>query len=355
MEPLAGKCGAAVAIDPRDGRVLAIASTPTYDPNLAENNFAASSRINGALRARLAARQPGDQRPLHPRLHVQGRHRHGGARLGRFTPREHVRRPWLLHRVRQEGVQLRRPGRRRGLRPVDFPTAMEHSINSVFCNIGKELGPGARPRLREAVRLLRGSAARDALRGARCRAGSKGPALRPDGAEPGRPGPARLRTGAAARDAAPDGDGRRGDRERRHPHGAARGRPDRRPGRQRGHAHEPGAVPRRHEAVDGSRPDGHDEARCRSPERAPPPRSPAFPVAGKTGTAETGRPGQNDTWFIALRAGRRPACRRGRGLPTRAARAARPPHRSRKALIQTLLRGKRRDTADTDASWPGQF
>jgi penicillin-binding protein A len=47
MEALAGKCGAAVALDPRDGRVLAIASTPTYDPNLAEKQFAQILRIKG--------------------------------------------------------------------------------------------------------------------------------------------------------------------------------------------------------------------------------------------------------------------------------------------------------------------
>ena len=86
---------------------------------------------------------------------------------------------------------------------------------------------GARPpdraRLRQALRLLRGSAARDARRRAHAqRPLVEGPPLRPRGSEPGRPWTARLRPGAAARDAAPDGHGGRDDRERRRPHGAAR-------------------------------------------------------------------------------------------------------------------------------------
>ena len=39
---------------------------------------------------------------------------------------------------------------------------MEYSINSVFCNIGKAIGPDQDPETRQAVRLLLGSAAGDA-------------------------------------------------------------------------------------------------------------------------------------------------------------------------------------------------
>src|SRR6185295_3553226 len=39
MSQLAGKCGAAVAIEPATGRTLVLASTPSYDPNLVEEHF----------------------------------------------------------------------------------------------------------------------------------------------------------------------------------------------------------------------------------------------------------------------------------------------------------------------------
>ena len=48
MEQLAGNCGAAVALDPRTGAVLVMASRPTYDPNLVEKNFEAISHVQGA-------------------------------------------------------------------------------------------------------------------------------------------------------------------------------------------------------------------------------------------------------------------------------------------------------------------
>src|SRR5919199_1049415 len=39
MAQLAGKCGAAVALEPRTGKVLVLASQPSYDPNLVEKRF----------------------------------------------------------------------------------------------------------------------------------------------------------------------------------------------------------------------------------------------------------------------------------------------------------------------------
>ena len=99
---------------------------------------------------------------------------------------------------------------------VYFAEALEHSINAVFCNIGKELGPNLvldyakrfgfyeEPPLELALR--RGDAERPL---------PQKQALPAQGPEPGRPRPARLRSGAAARDPAPDGARRRRHRKRR--------------------------------------------------------------------------------------------------------------------------------------------
>src|SRR5262249_35146738 len=48
MQQLAGKCGAVVALDPRTGKVLVMASRPTYDPNLVESHFNRIDNIRAA-------------------------------------------------------------------------------------------------------------------------------------------------------------------------------------------------------------------------------------------------------------------------------------------------------------------
>ena len=56
-----------------------------------------------AVHADLAARQPRDRRALRPRFELQGRDRDGRARLRPLHARLALRRPRLLHRVRQAG------------------------------------------------------------------------------------------------------------------------------------------------------------------------------------------------------------------------------------------------------------
>src|SRR6266566_4740840 len=45
VSQLQGKCGAAVAIEPSTGRVLVLASSPTFNPNAIEKSFSAVARL----------------------------------------------------------------------------------------------------------------------------------------------------------------------------------------------------------------------------------------------------------------------------------------------------------------------
>ena len=105
--------------------------------------------------------------------------------------------------------------RRARSRNLDLATALQYSVNSVFCNMGKALGAEADPRAVAQVRVPTGGRRSRRQTGSGTRAGSPRrralvPHARPD-VDPGR-----MAFGQEnARDAAADGDGGEWDRQRR--------------------------------------------------------------------------------------------------------------------------------------------
>ena len=144
MQQLAGKCGAAVALDPRTGRVLAMVSSPTYDPNLVEKNFGAIERIRGGCPPRSAPLLNRATRGLYtPGSTFKVVTAAAALDSGHFTPDSRFVDPGYCEeygkRVSNAGNPETGP---EIFGSVDFTQALEHSINSVFCNIGKEIGAG---------------------------------------------------------------------------------------------------------------------------------------------------------------------------------------------------------------------
>ena len=119
-----------------------MASSPTYDPNVVEEQLRpASTGVRADCRRPRRAPQPRHGRPLRAGLDLQGRDRLGRDRLRPLHARLELRRPRLLRGLRQAGQQLRHDrGRSAG---STSRTALKYSVNSVFCNIGKELGAQA--------------------------------------------------------------------------------------------------------------------------------------------------------------------------------------------------------------------
>ena len=74
-----GNCGAAVALDPSTGAVLAMATSPGYDANQVERNYR-QILGTGRVLAGGAAPQPRHRRPVCAGLDVQARDGRGGAR-----------------------------------------------------------------------------------------------------------------------------------------------------------------------------------------------------------------------------------------------------------------------------------
>jgi penicillin-binding protein A len=142
---LAGKCAALVAIEPQTGKVIALASSPTYNPNLVERDFGAIGRIRAPCRP--AA-------PLVDRA-TQGRYPPGStfkvvtaaAALdsGRFTPDSTFYDPGYCEEYGKKVFNAGNPDLTgpEQFGTLSFTTALQHSVNAVFCNIGKTIGAGA--------------------------------------------------------------------------------------------------------------------------------------------------------------------------------------------------------------------
>jgi peptidoglycan glycosyltransferase len=137
---LQGKCGAVVALEPSTGRVLAMATNPTYNPNLVENHFKQATRTNLPCDATLLNRatagkyQPGSTFKMVTAA--------AALDTGRFTPDSPFDDPGYCI---EYGKQVRNAGNPEAPETfghVNLSTGFEHSINSVFCNVGKALGAG---------------------------------------------------------------------------------------------------------------------------------------------------------------------------------------------------------------------
>jgi peptidoglycan glycosyltransferase len=140
MDALAGKCGAAVALEPSTGRVLVLASQPSFDPNLVESHF------NEILRTKAAC---GSASPLLDRA-TQGAYIPGSSfkvvtaaaalDSGRYRPDSRFDDPGYCIEYGKKVFNFADQSGPEVFGNVSFTEALEHSINAVFCNVGKSLG-----------------------------------------------------------------------------------------------------------------------------------------------------------------------------------------------------------------------
>ena len=140
MEALGGRCGAVVALEAATGKLLVAANVPTYDPNVFEQEKDALARI----RRIYAPCRPID--PLYNRA-TTGLYAPGSifkvvtlaAALdsGRYNSRSTFVDPGYceVYGRRVNNYDTTSPFGRINLRE-----ALVNSVNSVFCNIGKDLG-----------------------------------------------------------------------------------------------------------------------------------------------------------------------------------------------------------------------
>jgi peptidoglycan glycosyltransferase len=136
-EALGTNCGAVAALDPRTGKVLVLASSPSFDPNLVEENFARIEQITA------------DCTPAAPLLNR--------ASAGLYVPGSTFKVVTAAAALESEqytpdstfvdpgyctvyGKRVNNFDTSSPFGTIDLTSALAYSVNSVFCNIGKKLG-----------------------------------------------------------------------------------------------------------------------------------------------------------------------------------------------------------------------
>jgi peptidoglycan glycosyltransferase len=142
MQQLEGKCGSVVALDPRTGKVLVMASRPTYDPNLVESDFARINNIRASCRPAAPLLNRATDGLFVPGSIFKVVTSAAALDSGRYTiDSRFVDRGYCI----EYGKRVNNFADQGGVEqfgPVNFLQALEHSINAVFCEIGKSIGAG---------------------------------------------------------------------------------------------------------------------------------------------------------------------------------------------------------------------
>jgi len=137
LDALGSQCGAVVALDPRTGKVRVMASSPSFDPNLVESRFGQISRVEADCepaapllnRASAGLFVPGSTfKVITAAAALESR---------KFRPDSTFNDPGycMVYGRRVNNFDTSRP-----FGTIDLESALENSVNSVFCNIGKALG-----------------------------------------------------------------------------------------------------------------------------------------------------------------------------------------------------------------------
>ena len=139
LNALGRRCGAVVALEPRTGRVLVMVSSPTYNPNQVESK-GGWARINN-LRADCAPAAPLVNRAADG-LYAPGSTfkvvtMAAALETGRWNLESTFFDPGFCI---EYGKRVQNYDTSRPFGTVNFLQSLQYSINSVFCNIGKELG-----------------------------------------------------------------------------------------------------------------------------------------------------------------------------------------------------------------------
>jgi peptidoglycan glycosyltransferase len=142
---LGNRCGAVVAMNPHTGAVYVMASTPSYDPNLIDKpgGYAKVLKIRGECGDASALTNRATQGLFTPGSTFKIVTAAAALDTGAFTPQSTFKDPGYCTEYGKPVYNAGNPDQNgpEAFGTLNFLTGFEHSVNSVFCNIGKQLGP----------------------------------------------------------------------------------------------------------------------------------------------------------------------------------------------------------------------
>jgi penicillin-binding protein A len=141
---LGTRCGAVVAMNPHTGAVYVMASTPTYDQNLIDQpgGYAKVLKIRGDCGGASALLNRATQGLYTPGSTFKTITAAAALDTGAFTESSTFYDPGYCTEYGNQVSNAGNPdqGGREVFGNLNFLTAFQHSVNSVFCNVGKQLG-----------------------------------------------------------------------------------------------------------------------------------------------------------------------------------------------------------------------
>jgi len=143
---LGNQCGAVVAMNPRTGAVYVLASSPSYDPNLIDKpgGYAKVLKIRGVCGGSSALLNRATDGLFTPGSTFKMVTAAAALDTGAFTPTSGFQDPGYCTEYNKPVYNAGNPDQNgpESYGHVTLAQGFQHSINSVFCNVGKAIGAG---------------------------------------------------------------------------------------------------------------------------------------------------------------------------------------------------------------------
>lgn len=142
-QALAGKCGSVVALDPATGRILVMATAPGYNPNQIEKDYSVIERTKAPCTPPAPLLNRGTAGLFTPGSTFKIITTAAALDSGKYGPESHFIDKGYCIEYGKKVTNFEDANGPEVFGKVTLSDALVHSINAVYCDIGKELGPKA--------------------------------------------------------------------------------------------------------------------------------------------------------------------------------------------------------------------